>query len=299
MRTRNLTTHLSSLALAVASVACAPRGAAAQDAAPAVTPAAEPAPALDEVRPAAEEARSLRASIRQKETSLRARPLPPSPMPGGPYIVTRVATADAPLILVTRPTEDAAMAEMKEDLIVMDKLVRDEVARAGGEDPQRPWGIKLTMVGQLAPMYVEGGGAVFSAAVDFPLADADGGTTSQREAKPREPDSKWVRAKREVISRGLIATGTPGVELDFVQPPAFEQAKLDALRAAVIRLLPEAANFRHLANNESVFVTIVGTNDAGAPLRMTLKASKADIDAAAAGTIKPEEFAQRVAQRIG
>jgi hypothetical protein len=35
------------------------------------------------------------------------------------------------------------------------------------------------------------------------------------------------------------------------------------------------------------------------PVRLTLKARKADIDQAAKGTLTPEAFRQRVARRIG
>lgn len=316
MRIQTMTTRLSALTLAVAAVAYAPHSAIAQDAAPAST-AAAPAPATaapvlpgkpepvgaeatsqaTQIRAKAAEVRARQSEIRSAEATLRAATLSINSggfVPGGELNLYRTTASDAPLVLVTRPIDDSAAAELKEDLTVMDKLVRDEVARAGGEDPQRPWGIKLTMVGRFAPMYVEGGGAVFSAAVNFPLAAAAGGS-AQRDAQPREPDSKWIRAKRQITGQGLFEK-LPGQP---APPPPFDQAKLDALLSTIFKTLPEATNFRHLAEGDSVFVTIVGTDDAGTPLRMTLKASKADIDAAAAGTIKPEEFAQRVAQRIG
>jgi hypothetical protein len=46
-------------------------------------------------------------------------------------------------------------------------------------------------------------------------------------------------------------------------------------------------------------VTISGADDTGNPKRLTLKAKKSDIDDASTGKIKPDEFAKRVAHRIG
>jgi hypothetical protein len=294
---------MSALTLAVASAACAPHRVAAQDATPARPPAetaapSEPvAPRQPATGPAAisrveAELRAMMAQVRAKEAELRAASHTVAP---GNFQVVRTLSSDGPLILTTRELDDAAAAEMKEDLRVMDKLVRDEIARAGGEDPDRPWGIKLTMVGRFAA-YIEGGGAVFSTAVNFPLLAVPGGATAQQGGKPREPDSKWAITKRQMDGGNGLLEVRPGGK---VQPPPFDPAKLEALRAAVVGLLPEAKNFRHLAENESVFVTIGGIDDAGGPTRMTFKALKKDIDAAAAGTLGAEEFAKRVTQRIG
>jgi len=82
-------------------------------------------------------------------------------------------------------------------------------------------------------------------------------------------------------------------------PLVFDQGRLDELRTNLARVMVEAANIRQLKENESVFITIAGIDDGGAPVRMTLKASKADIDAAAAGKLNPDEFAKRIVQRIG
>jgi hypothetical protein len=205
MRTRKLTTRLSIVALAVASAAFAPRGAMAQD--PALEPRAAPVAPVPPVPPAPPDApvrrapsttpaavrfdqaamRAVEAQIRAAEGELRAQESALRALPNKFHF--RATTTDTPVVLVTRDLSESALAEMKEDLTVMDKLVRDEIARAGGEDPDRPWGIKLTMVGRFPPMYVEGGGAVFSTAVNFPLAAAGGGATTRPDGKPPEPDS--------------------------------------------------------------------------------------------------------------
>jgi hypothetical protein len=88
-------------------------------------------------------------------------------------------------------------------------------------------------------------------------------------------------------------------KLEAVAEVTFDQGKLDALVDALIKALPEANNIRHLKGGESVFVTITGIDEGGQPVRLTLKAAKADIDAVAEGKLTVEEFAKRITRRIG
>jgi hypothetical protein len=53
-----------------------------------------------------------------------------------------------------------------------------------------------------------------------------------------------------------------------------------------------------LKDGEHVFVTVVGYGETGLPARLTVKAKKADIDAASRGAITPEAFKSRVASRV-
>lgn len=326
MQTRKITARLSAVVLACAAAALSPSAAGAQEVAPAVPPAGPQAPqvptpppdeplmegattqpvemklrldlqkqiqrgAADIRRQAVEVARAKAQIGRVKADLERERGL----MLPDFTLNTLVRSPDAPVVISTRPAEAERQAELREDLKVMDKLVREESARAGAGEPHA-MSIKLTMVGREAPMYVEGAGAVFHADVNWPLAPA-GGAGGTKDDRPRDAASKWDRAKRELSGRRL-RVNVDGKTL--TSPPlVFEQARLDVLREALLAVLPEATNIRHLAEDENVFITIQGSDDGGTPVRMTLKASKADIDAAAAGKITAEEFAQRVAQRIG
>jgi hypothetical protein len=203
-------------------------------------------------------------------------------------------------VISTQPTDETAAGEWAEDLKVMDKLVREEIARAGGDDPQA-MGIKLTLVGRSAPMYVEGAGAIFSTAVNFPLAPI-GATAKKDDNKPRNAASKWEQAKRELNGYPVPARIRlePGQEASDEGPAlTFDQAKLDQLVNAVAKAMLEASNIRHLPENESVIVTISGIDEGAMPVRLTLKAGKGAIDAAAAGKISAEEFAKQVSRRVG
>ena len=152
-------------------------------------------------------------------------------------------------------------------------------------------------------MYVEDHGAVFSYDVNFPLAAAGTGATRK---ETRQTDSKWERARSEVRSSVVtVVNGVTNVQelhktSDGSEPPAeFDAAKVDALVNSMIEVLSEARNMRHLKESEFVIVTVGGTDDAGKPVRLTLKASKGDIAKLADGKLTPEEFKKKVARNIG
>jgi hypothetical protein len=333
MRSRRLTSGLTILALAVATSACAPSATHAQAAqAPIETAPAEPAlpappapPAApaeaaapttrskedraranelrqraEEVRARTEQARELQQNIAKMQSDLGRSYADVGKREGAlkfAWAGGRVPSPDSPVIISTQPIDSTAATEWKEDLQVMDKVIREEVARGGADDPQA-MGIKLTMLGRSGPMYVEGAGAIFSASVNFPLAPI-GATTGKKDEKPRDPASKWEKAKRELSGYPMPARRVDGGEVEEGPALVFDQAKVDQLKSAMAKALVEASNIRHLAGNESVFVTIVGIDEGAMPVRWTLKAAKADIDAAAAGKLSPEEFAKRIAQRVG
>ena len=315
MEIRNVTARLSALALAIASTACAARAQepaspkAPQPPAPAVQPVEQPAA----TQPLTEKQREIvREQLRDKQRSaLDARmqaeaarvqselarvhsDINSKEMQFNSIFQNVRISPDQSSIITTEAIDAAAQKELREDLAVMDRLVRDEVTRAGADAPSA-MGIKITMLGQGAPMYVEGAGAVFNATVNWPLAPA-GASAGKKDDRPRDPESKWEVAKREMAGSNMPRRGKGG---EPFQPPAFDQQRLDALRSNLLSVLPEATNIRQLKPDDSVIVTIQGVDESGQPVRMTLKASKADVDAAAAGKINLGDFAQRVAQRIG
>jgi hypothetical protein len=215
------------------------------------------------------------------------------------------AAAESAVAVVSTESMDAAAGnEWREDLVVMDKLLRDAVSDAATpRDAQRVvLGLAIkSSANRVPPTYVEGAGVVLTTGAGFPLAPDPSATT--RPDRPRQQPSAWDRAKRELSGGGKrqgIEWFAEGGELAVEDEPAvpFEQSKLDALVDAIVKVLPEASNFRHLKEGEHVFVSVVGYGETGLPARLTLKAKKADIDAASRGTITPEEFKSRVALRV-
>src|SRR5882724_1279892 len=205
---------------------------------------------------------------------------------------SRSPLAEGGVVLLTE-APGAAEAEWKEDLSVMERILRDAIRRVGDEDAPMAMGIKLTTIGRGSPMYLEGCGAVFSATVAWPLAPAGlaGGANGE---VTRPPVSAWERAKRELNGGGAM-----GQTKGNSSPHVFEQVKVDQLVDSIMRALPEATNIRHLKDNEFVFVTVSGLDGGGNALRLTMKARKSDIDDAARWSMKPQDFRQRVATRIG
>jgi hypothetical protein len=211
----------------------------------------------------------------------------------------------APLIVVTQSMPPQTEQEWAEDLKVMDKLLRDAVTRGSGDArPREAMGIRMTMMGgKVEPMYIEGAGALFGFSVNTTLAAASGEPKEAAES-PGNDASAWERAKRDLRNNGAgpaggFPPGFAGGAMPRVEPRKFKRAVVEQLVDAALKALPEASNLRHLPSGEAVFVTIAGVDEAGAPVRLTLKAKKTDVDQAASGKLSPKEFKARVARRVG
>ncbi len=189
------------------------------------------------------------------------------------------------------------------------------------------------------PMYVEDFGALFSYRVGFPLAtdgqaatrktEKPTGSAWERAKKEIEgpqngpglsdeqqaavvtswgvqpPEASTVPPMPRMPPRSVVDAFRQRYGIPPSAPPPggapveFDPAKVDALVAAVLAVLPEAKNIRQCKESECVLVTIAGPNDPGPPARLTFKVKKSDIDAAASGKLTPEEFKKRVAQNLG
>lgn len=317
MNAKNFTRRLLTLALAVGPVACAHTPAMAQDKdAPTKTPEPPKPPqppskppkspprtgystggsgAYSSSDPYAEQRRAdvLAAKEEARYAEGQARAAQSRTVAGMPPIMRNMFTIQAvtegATIIATDPMDAAAQAEWREDLGVMDKLLRQAVT---GSELDVAMGI-MVKTSRIAPMYIEGAGVVLGTGVPWPLAPGAGKDADSATGKPPERPSAWERTRREL--KGEPAPETWGA----ANHPAFDQAKVDSLVGAILKTLPEATNFRHLKPDESVFITVGGIDGDGTPVRLTLKAKKSDIDAAAKGTLEPEAFKQRVARRIG
>lgn len=211
-----------------------------------------------------------------------------------------------PALIATSPLESARRGEWQEDLKVMDKLLRDELARVEGDAPRQALGIRLFLSDQAShePIYLEGYGALFRYQVSLPLASSGKKAEGKTEVKP---NSAWETARRELHTSTADSNQTVQVLIHTIQsglspapaPKQFDAAKLDELVNALIGILGEAKNIRHLGAAESVTVTLKGTDDADAPVRLTFKVTKGDLDKLSQGKIKLEEFKQKVARSVG
>jgi hypothetical protein len=244
------------------------------------TPAQAVAAAREQAQAAADQAYALAEHARQ----------------GKGYSVFGVSPNERPVLIVTGSISDEVVSQMKEDLVVMDKLLGDDVARAGGGAvAPHAMGIKLMSLATMEPTYIEGLGAVFQYRVNMPLAGGEGGNGQTR---PAAPPSAWDRAKRELAIRNtdgrIVKTWSTKIEL-----PPYDPARVEELRQLILKTLPEAKNIRHLKDGDVVIVTIAGTDDAAKPVRMTFKAKKEHIVLAGNDGMAGEDFEHLVAQRVG
>ncbi|MBI5388493.1 MAG: hypothetical protein HZA90_27830 [Verrucomicrobia bacterium] len=211
------------------------------------------------------------------------------------------SAAAEPALIFTGSMEADVRAAWLEDLKVMDKLLRDEINRANGDSPRQALGIHVFLWDQGAaqPMYLEGYGALFRYNADLALASS--GKKVEAKEEPTT-SSVWENAKREVSGQSSEDSAHVWLHSYQTRPGApkparkFSAAKLDELVDAVVNVLGEAKNIRHLRADEHVTVTISGADDAGSPARLTFKAKKEDIDRFGSGQIKLEEFKSKVAQ---
>jgi hypothetical protein len=210
----------------------------------------------------------------------------------------RMSLADRPMVIVTQPIQPQVQLNLKEDLNVMDKLLSEQITRVDGE-PNRAqaMGIRISMPGISVPIYIEGCGALFSYRANLPLAPSGKGGADDGQSASTP---SWERAKRELAGRSMGAQNVTRAGGRQLRPEViFRSERYDELLAGILKVLPEAANIRHLSTDEFVFVTVSGFDDAGKQLLLVFKAKKADIDAAAEGKITPDAFKARVAMRMG
>src|SRR6185436_7483387 len=73
----------------------------------------------------------------------------------GTFKVAGFSSTEKPAIVTTQAIDAATQSQLKEDLSVMDKLLRDELSRVGGDPQPRAMGIALRFAGDSSPMYVE------------------------------------------------------------------------------------------------------------------------------------------------
>ena len=224
-----------------------------------------------------------------------------------------VNSAEPPVIVASSPLEPAAVAELREDLTVMSKLVNDAVAD-DRDDPsmRRAMGIVVNWLpGNAATddLYIEDHGVIVQTTVRFPLAPAKKEETTKPAEAPK--NSAWESARRELF-------GGENEEADVVFPPErreeYDAGRVEALKNNVLKALTHASNFRRLGGDETATVVVrsrvgsrsqivvfksqdghgktqASTNESDST--MTIRIKKSDADALAAGKITEDEFRQR------
>lgn len=235
------------------------------------------------------------------------------------------ASAELALVIPNKETDVATTSRTIEDLGIMSRIIekniltpygvarnewRDPFARVYGSADAGPRAL-FPSFGRPKPLYIAGYGATFFIRVDFPLLPPP--TQTPEQPTQTQEDSVWAQTKQSLTESpetGVVQQGRPAG-----QP--YNQARVEGFRKSLIGTMKHAANIRGLEAGEWVTFVVQGqgpmiatpVTSAGAtngivlpaagPVStgrsvMTLRATKADVDAYAKGQLSPEQFEQKV-----
>jgi hypothetical protein len=223
------------------------------------------------------------------------------------------SSTEAPLIVATTSLDATALAELREDLIVMGKLVNDAVADQREDAAvHRAMGIVVNWLpgGATADnLYIAGHGAVVQSSVRYPLEPPK----QEETAKPTEApkNSAWESARRELFGREIE-------EAEVVFPPErreeYDADRVESLKKNLLKALANASNFRRLGGDETVTAVVRSRTGSRSQVfmyrshdsvaktpatsnepdaTMTIRIKKSDADDLAAEKITEDEFRKR------
>lgn len=225
-----------------------------------------------------------------------------------------VNAPEPPLVVASSPLEPAALAELREDLTVMARLVNDALSDDREDHSvRRAMGIVVNWLPGSATadnLYIQGHGAIVQTSVRFPLAPPKKDATAKPAEAPK--NSAWESARRELFGENQ------DTDAAVVFPPEnreeYNAERIETLKKDMFKALANASNFRRLAGDETVTVVVrsrVGPrsqivlfrsqdshgrtqpNSGEADATMTIRVKKSDADALAAGKINEGEFHNR------
>ncbi len=234
-----------------------------------------------------------------------------------------------PLIVPAGEAKDDQLAETREDLTILSRILRKAASRTDGRE--EAMGIVLSSLPGLRQpqaMYLGGYGAVFVLNVQFPLAPAP---DVEKQPTEKTGNTAWDEARREIYGPkkspdSLWIKALPRHE------PTYDADRVARLKRELIEALKNASNLRHVADDEEVVVAVSSGTGVGAGARelhvvrvekdvrsegrstgrkpevvqrrervssapesrLVLRVKKADVDACAAGKLDHDAFAKRV-----
>ncbi len=196
---------------------------------------------------------------------------------------------------------------------ILERADRDNETNPG-ERVNYKLGVPMLLTGSgrsVRPMYIEGLGPLFMIKVNFALLPA--AKVDEKLKKTKTADTEWDEAHRDVFGAEQIA--------DEYSPrtSSYKEGQVELLKKELIGALKNAANIRGLKPDEFVNIAVFGHAarvkssgysskgaggyavdtipvDAGVDKGsvLTLRARKADIDAAASGKLDADAFKAKV-----
>lgn len=231
-------------------------------------------------------------------------------------VINRQSGGARSLVIRTTPPEPKDQAALEEDLGIMSHVFGKALEELPGQPGKanKFMGIDVFFTpggSQLRSLYLENYGALFFLNVNFPLVAPPEKRTDD---KPTN-DSAWEEARQELYGQRAQDLG-PGE-----QGEDFSEEKVQRLKDTLLESLKNAANIRGLKPNEFVTVWVSGSSTVGGSLRLvrtsapgkdggkpmtieqlatpskrtvlTIRVTKADIDALAQGKLTPEAFRKK------
>ena len=228
------------------------------------------------------------------------------------------AQDDRQLILPADDASSESISGLREELAIMARLF------AKAADPENGkrnafrvdlWQFGLGKGRDLDALYLDGYGAVFLLAVDFPLVDAPK-AAEKKDAAKADKDAAWEQARRELTGKGDDLSDDLERD-DDPEPAKFDAEKVSGLRKRLAETFRHAANLKSVKAGEQIVVQVVGkgTRASHGSLRidpttgipnnphpsdnptsatLTLRAKRSDVDAFAAGRLSAEEFGKKL-----
>jgi len=227
------------------------------------------------------------------------------------------------MVVLTTQIKPEELAAITEDLNIMSRIfdkqlgralpIRTEAAAYLGDLLRWTKGKGETATDVI---YIQGYGALFLTNVDFPLSPPP---KVEVEKIEESVDPVWQDTKQEIYMSGQKTLGVElDVEYEYAAAREYDPQTVEELKTKLIQALKHAANIRNLKPEESLILTVAGTqpivavaksgkedrrrrvisstgqNALVAPTLLTIRAKKSDIDAHAKGQLDFDQFGKRV-----
>lgn len=159
-----------------------------------------------------------------------------------------------PLIIKSGKMEPKAREQLKEDLLVMCRII-EKASREHINDVHKAAGIDLLALGggnrSVRTMYLDDYGAIFTFSVRLPLRNEV--KTEEQDTKEPALNEEWEETRNELfgqrrkMKRSVIAHG-----------PAYDETDVEEFKSELIEALRNAANIRNMKPNDWVVVAVNG-----------------------------------------
>lgn len=169
------------------------------------------------------------------------------------------AQSDRQLVLPADDASSESVTALREELAIMARLF---AKAADPENGKRSafrvdlWQFGLGKGRDLDALYLDGYGAVFLLAVDFPLVEAPK-AAEKKDAAKADKDAAWEQARRELSGKDGDLAGDLERD-DDPEPARYDADKVAGLRKRIAETFRHAANLKSVKAGELVVVQITG-----------------------------------------